>query len=99
MNELFELMKKNNIDTKIIDMFSINYFTKEMINYIKNLRLQGHQLETMIYLVNDGFFSRIDEKEYYKIIRLIKKSKNIEEDNILKEEMLCNSIKYKAKSM
>ena len=99
MEELFKLMRKNDIDTKIIDMFSIEYFTKEMINYIKNLRLEGHQLETMISLVSGGVFNRIDEKEYYKIIRMIKKSKSDEEDQIIINEIIINKPKYREKSM
>ena len=99
MEELLKLMKKNNIDTKIIDLFSIHYFTKDIINYIKNLNLVGHHLETLIYLVNMGVFYRIDEKEYFKIIRLIKRSKSEEEDLIIKDEILNNKPKYKEKSM
>ena len=99
MNELFILMRKNNIDIKIIDMFSINYFTKDIISYIKNLHLEGHQLETMIYLVSNGIFSRIDEKEYYKIIRLIKKSKSTDEDKIIINEIISSIGKYEEKSM
>ena len=99
MEELVNLMKKNNIDTKMLSLFNIRYFTKDMIDYIINLHLEGHNLETLIYLVCSGIFTKIDEKEYFKIIRLIKESKSIEEDIVIKTEILNNKYKYKEKSM
>lgn len=83
MEELFNLMKNNNIDIGIIDLFNVHYFTEEMINYIKNLGLKGQQLKELIYLINLGVFEKTSEKEYYKIIRAIKKNKTIEENKEL----------------
>ncbi len=93
MEELFKLMRSNNIDTRIIDLFNIHYFTKDMIDYIKNLGLEGHQLKLLIYLISLGVFEKTNEKEYYKIIRAIKKSHTIEEDKKL--ELIWINNKYK----
>lgn len=82
-NRLYDVMKKNNIDIDIINLSNLNYFTDEQINYILALNLSGYRLKSIIYLTSLGFFTTIDVKIYYLIIRAIKKAQ---------DEIMCNMI-------
>lgn len=79
MDSLYKLMQLNNINPNIINDSNNIYFTKEVINYIINLRLTDFRLYGIIYLISNGLLEKINPKDEYKVIRLIKRSNTKEE--------------------
>lgn len=82
-NKLYKIMKENNIDTRIININNLEYFTVEQIKYILALNLNGYKLKSIIYLTSIGLFNRIDPKMDYLIVRAIKRASN---------EVICNKV-------
>lgn len=82
-NRLYDAMKKNDIDISIINLNNLKYFTDDHINYILALNLSGYRLKSIIYLTSLGFFTTVNVKTYYLVIRAIKKTQN---------EIICNML-------